>query len=103
MESNEKQAEEKKEQSQASGDSDAGNHYEAPRSVIEANKAREGLAAENARFEKNLREMRELTARQTIGGELNAGQTQASKKMTPKEYSDALLRGEQPDPKNIQK
>lgn len=59
-----------------------------------AERARTGLAVENERLEKNLKELRELTARQILGGMSEAGQQPVKKpELDPREYARMALSG----------
>jgi hypothetical protein len=77
----------------AAKDNGAGIQSSADNLVERASEAREGLKAENDRLEKNLKELRELTARQMLGGGSPAGQPSVEKKETAKEYADRVMSG----------
>ena len=62
--------------------------------VSKAEKAAAILKAENERFEKNIKEQRELAARNLLGGQINTGiQPEKPKEETPKEYKDRIMKG----------
>lgn len=62
--------------------------------IRQANDARQRLAEENARLEKNLAELRELTARRILGGETEAGKPQVkAPEISPSEYAKLAITG----------
>jgi hypothetical protein len=66
-----------------------------PSLVSEALKAKEELARENARLEKNIKELREIQDFNTLGGSTTGRPQEAPKKViSDLEYADAALRGE---------
>lgn len=75
----------------------AGSNTEIPDTVRLAHAAREGLAKENERLEKNLRELRELTARNVLGGSTYAGQPiPQDRELTNQEYIKEVQAGRIP-------
>lgn len=92
MENNIEQKKESEGTRTAAQNLNTGNAPEAIDIVKRASETREGLARENERLEKNLAELRELTARQILGGQSQAGQIQ-QKEMTAKEYANMVLSG----------
>ena len=76
-------------------DKDAGVQSSQITSIQQAVEARKGLAEENARLEKNLAELKELTANNILSGETVAGTSgQKEKEVTPEEYARQALSGE---------
>lgn len=60
--------------------------------IEEANKARQGLAEENERLEKNLKELRELRAHDILGGKTSAGESR-KEDIDPVAYSEKVMEG----------
>jgi len=88
--------EEKKEaegKTEAAGDTETRNKPETPLAVKQANEAREKLELENTRLEKNIQELKELTARNILGGGTDATRPEALKEETPAEYAKRIMSG----------
>lgn len=65
--------------------------------VRRADEARKGLADENTRMEKNLAELRELTARDILGGSTNSGNPDKKKEdVSVRDYAAMVLAGKLP-------
>jgi len=70
---------------------DSGIQSSADSLIERARQEREGLKAENERFERNLKRMEELTAQQMLSGTGGIRTDITAKKETPKEYADRVM------------
>jgi len=94
---NEKQEKEEENVTEQATDenTNVGVQQEEPDITKRAREEREKLTTQNERLEKNLKELRELEARRTLGGNTEAGNTpQEKKEDSPIDYSKKLLTGE---------
>lgn len=92
-EKQEKETEEDKKE-ETTAKSSKGDNFQTSDIVKQAVEARQGLAAENERLEKNLAELRELTARNLLGGESEAvGTSDKPKEIDPVSYANEVLAG----------
>ena len=70
-------------------------NQEKPEVVSFAEKAAENLRAENERMEKNIHQLREIQAFQTLGGRSEGRVEVEKKEETPQEYAQRILRNQQ--------
>ena len=71
---------------------------EEPKVVTDAKTAREELMKENDRLEKNIAELKELKATETLGGQTDAGeQPEKPKEETPQDYAKDVIAGKHND------
>jgi hypothetical protein len=84
-------------ESEAKNDFSDGSEPQALSLLERADKARQGLANENERLERNLKELRELEVRRTLGGSSEAGRSNIKEPdLSPIEYSKLALAGKLP-------
>ncbi len=90
-----KPEEEKPEEKQPAEDTGKGNKPKTPKVIDDANSAAERMEQANEKRELLLQREEELAANRQLGGETEAGgQAPVEKKLSDKEYAEAMERGE---------
>ena len=89
---------EKEEEQKTAEGVGAGIQPQATDLIKQATEAREGLARENERLEKNIKELQEFRAREILGGQTNAGSMRKDPKEITKEEHLERWKGKEMSP-----